>query len=683
MRTLGYPGFFKEPGAEDADQDKVLGELEEAVKDGRVVCSFWFDNSDNDRYAYAPQKHSGWNRHLNILSAFPVYQEDCGWARPLPFNVDTPPAPDVVMTGSSGVKAVSKDWGKLCLVGKGHGQSSVSCWSNWVNWSRLDGMRIKSGSDWQITVPVLPSSACDRHLSVSPSTLWQPLDVCEDPTNSPAGRRKGLEWMSEYAVLCHPAGVCCVVVLDYDTWYSLFCARYDETNYGLGLMSVVNLLDCFHCLKDATFHFINYISFLLPNLADALFDKGNAHQPALGFYSLKQMQWLLSVLALSYMNSSVDFSNTTLEDVGGDKLLFDFVLYLSSIFDVVLPLLWGAWWTYREGKPVEFWRLLCALLPFLQYNNAFNYVFAIAVSCGQVLGNEGGVKDWLVAGHFRLSSAETGELAFNFLSRRLYKHTAPDLKAIKKELFGLGPHWDADRRWKSLLGVAKRKPYRARVAHDSVWVQRTVDWLERLSEGLVDKGQLPDIPLPRRGGCLQVELPGLVVRQVNNRMKTVIRESKGVVDKNDGVPSLSSLRTRREHLNWSEDLLSGRTAWQQWLVNKFGSSVDTSNFVKRPPIAKKREVRLPTTFVTVDEWELNESARELARESERKKRGRKRAGSVDSVGSVESVSKQSRFDPGVGMQLDDEDSDSDDNTVLRLVGQRLQKEKAAGGQSKQ
>ena len=147
----------------------------------------------------------------------------------------------------------------------------------------------------------------------------------------------------------------------------------------------------------------------------------------------------------------------------------------------------------------------------------------------------------MTAGHFRLGSAETGELGFRFLSKRVSRHNCPDEDFITKTLFELIPHWEADLWWKKVLGIATRKPYRVRVAHDCRWVKDVAEWVDSASRALVDKELVVQGPFPRRGGCLQPELPGLVVKSVQTRMHTVLTTPKDVIGEDEGIPELRSL----------------------------------------------------------------------------------------------------------------------------------------------
>ena len=374
------------------------------------------------------------------------------------------------------------------------------------------------------------------------------------------------------------------------------------------------------------------------------------------FSKLSQQQWLLSVLTLGYQNGPDDWSQLTLADVGGDPLLWEFAHYMSSWADVALPLLWGAWWCYREGLVQGLLRCLSVLIPFFQYNNNINYVFATVVHLGMVHGNQGGIRDWLVAGHFRLSSAETGELAFRHYTSRVNRFTNPSTAQCRQCLFDLVPGWEAARSWKGLLGLSAPRPHRAKVAYNSKWCEGVMVWFSNLWEELVHEHCLPDVAFPRGGGWLQRGVVADVHRTVQTRLKTLTGSHKSVVESDDGVEELRALGDTPEHSNWVNDLRKGKAVWLQELKKKavqFAGPV-----VARPTPLKYAAEKAPPVFVSSADWLLihtppPDSDDEAAAAP---KVARARSG-------VPSKSSSSRVAPV--------DSESDDDVLLSVVYKRL------------
>ena len=602
LNCLGVPGFYNVGADTSVDPDSAVAQFESAVVNDEVVFSLWWDNNDQDSYCYAPVDSTTGSRHITVLSAFSVPVSDPHYgrfAKPLLFNVDNPPHPPTVLN-VAGVKALCQNWNKVCTFdGKSH---APQFWFGWVKWSEVKGLNIKSGDSWDITVDVLPTSTKDRHIPIKPSELWVPLDVVDERTNTLGGRKKALEWLEQYAQLQYSKGQCIVVVLDYDTWWNVLSHRYDYRNYGFGLLNVCCILDPFHILMKTTISFKQYLFPILANLSGAIFVGG---ETPLAFGRLKQLQWLLSVMSLAYNNCDVCFADLDWGSTRPHPLLFEWCQYLSSIFDFLLPCIWGGWWCYREGRPRDLWKLLGCLLPFLQYSNRNNYVIGVFFSVGAIQGNLGGVREWLTEGMFRLGAAETGELGFKFLTSRLRRYNKLDMKLVRTNLFALRPHWDAQVRWGKILGKEhKFKPHRTRIAHDCRWVQNLSLWIDSVHTEMTENNNLLRVDFPRRGGCLQQELPTMILEAVKTRLKTLSKSSQsetmphGVVV---GVEELWRVGQQEEHWYDNQKLKQADLKWIEWFENRYGDC-DTSEFKPRPPVYKYKASKAADLWVTPDEW---------------------------------------------------------------------------------
>lgn len=547
-----------------------------AFKQNELTLGLWFDNYDDRQYAHIPIRTSAHRDVFTVVCAFPVRTKDARWTN-LPFYIRDPPVPTCGLT-VVGVRAL---WNTMSHTAGAPRRPvpvhNYDCWPD-IPWTTFRNMGFTNctgqATSWEVTLPVLPSSKYDN-ITAQPTKHWQPLEISQEPTSSVQGRTFGLESVTEWAKLFykHKRAVL-PVVLDYDTWYNLLKARLDAKSRGVGLYNVLPLLDMWHILKYTTLSFMELIAPLFPTINQALY--GTLDTP-LRLFKVSQQQWFMCVLGLAYQNQSLSFCEMEF-DAGVGDVFVSFVEYLSAVFDTALPLCWGAWWLYREGKTQKLLNVLMRLLPLLSYCSHDNYVFGVAYHCSLLMSGSGAVLPWLKGGMSRLGSAEVGEMAFKFVADGVRTTTVhSDVKIVKRALFELPEFWKASSHCRQLFGVHSKRVYRACVSHDSKWVKNMVNWFEDVGAHL-QVGKVYNVVYPTAGSWLQPALRSRVADYLVSRSMVVVQKEPEYLKTLDryGYGKLrravnTAFRDGGE-LPTDPDSLKGRsTEWQKWLDDKNGN----------------------------------------------------------------------------------------------------------------
>lgn len=569
---MGFPLMPETVATLVPDPKAERRRLMKGLKDGDTTFSLWYDNWNDRQYAYVPVNTSSHQADFTILCAFPAWKRDYPKSKSLEYLPRDPPVPLAGLI----VHGVEKMCGYMeKLSGKeGKWVKPAGYWAD-IPFHKFNLGLEKNQTDWETTLPVLPTSRHDT-ITCQPTKHWHPLEVYPEPAGSVAGRWRGLQWVEWYAKEFWKCGYVLPVTLDYDTWYNLLKARLDKDKRGVGLYNVLPLLDIWHILKYTTRSFMELFASLMPSLNQHLFKDGDK---PLRMTKVAQQQWFLCVLALAYQNQTVSFCEW---EIGSDthNETKEFVDYLAAVFDCALPLCWGAWWLYREGRTADLLKTLCMLLPLLHYCKHPNYVFGTAYHCSLLLGNSGGALQWMKDGMFRLSCAETGELAFKFVSDRLRStNIYSDQAAVERGMFGLPVFWQAQQHCNSLFLQHAKKVYRAQVAYDGKWVIRVQGWISMVVSKL-ESEQVLGNAWPHGGSFLQPQLKRGISAYLDERVATLVKEEPAYLK---GRHSYGAERVRAEAEKMNEDdvwpttvvwsIQSNSTDWQKWLQTNYHGDI--------------------------------------------------------------------------------------------------------------
>ncbi len=358
-----------------------------------------------------------------------------------------------------------------------------------------------------------------------------------------------MEWASWYSGIFAESDQACVVVLDVETYVRLLHARLDVKGRGKGLWNVLPMLDLWHVLFYLSQSFVENFAPLIGLFNQHVFEEC----PSLYFDKCSHMQWLLSVLVLAYKNSGVKFHQGVQKYLqkplpGGAPVgpALDFATYLYGVFDISLPLIFGAWWLYREGQNKKLMAVLNQLVPLLEYQRHPSYSACLAFHLSLLHSNGGGCGTWMSDSSGKLGSAEVGELAFKFLKLRLQPYAIKgEMPTISKVLFSLLPAWEASQLWHDLLGLHPRKVHRQEVEWGGVWVGRAMLFVKKV-HGQMMEGMVPEGRWPQRGGFLQKSVRGAVLKRLVTRTTSFVHgelpwmegQDWGHQDVEDGVHAI-------------------------------------------------------------------------------------------------------------------------------------------------